>query len=775
MARICIELLSDLCAGSGESLGNVVDTDMYVDEFGLPVIPGRRLKGCLRKAAEELAEMELINGEDVEMLFGTDLNGEGKMIIGDAELECANELRAWLKNKDNEENSKVLKAPAQVSRLFTSIRGQTKLLDGIADPGSLRFTRVLNHISPMTGQHLIMVALVEAPEDKADVLKKCCQALRHMGMHRNRGLGWVKAEYSTASEAKSASETAVVKTELKDNRIRLEYRIALDANLVLTGADGQVTAIPGRSVIGCMAAAWLRVHSGKDGGDPEFRKLFLSGEVNWSDLTPVIDGKRSEPAPLMLAQLKDRSWKEENKKLAVLREGPEAAETLNMTKDQEKLKELSDKAQNPPKPSENLLQSKGDAVYGNRLTDWRFHDALMWHGVKVKTVEGQWAIKTKDGWKVAGVESDTRYHHRHGEQDETALYTHTSVPAGLIYGGIIDAPADCADELKKLLATAELRFGHSRNAQYARCSLWPMAADQAGQPEEELNVKKGEKVFVVLASNLLLSVDGLYALSNGEIREQIANALGMKVRDDCPDGCIDYVQYVTLGGYHAMWYLQKPRISAVAGGSVFCFKAAEDGCIQPEFRLGEYQQEGLGLCRVMSADEMENHLFVLRTQVDHKFIMEQEETDAQKAFHVAMLKLVATQTVSEGAVALAKKMRKENNVYKALDCGRLRIMIEEAVDPSDLKRRFDDQKTDSKKAAANALYSLVFNDNINAPLLFNPKYPGDDSYKKLVNRIDNLDEGVKRQFCEANWKQLLQMVLKMYMHGRKATGKEAQA
>lgn len=56
MGKLCgkikIELMSDLCAGSGYSFAGVIDSDVSYDEYGLPFLPARRLKGCMREAAE---------------------------------------------------------------------------------------------------------------------------------------------------------------------------------------------------------------------------------------------------------------------------------------------------------------------------------------------------------------------------------------------------------------------------------------------------------------------------------------------------------------------------------------------------------------------------------------------------------------------------------------------------------------------------------------------------------------------------------------------------
>ena len=54
--KITIELLSDICIGSGESYNSVIDTDVTYDDYGLPYIPAKRIKGCIREAGLELKD-----------------------------------------------------------------------------------------------------------------------------------------------------------------------------------------------------------------------------------------------------------------------------------------------------------------------------------------------------------------------------------------------------------------------------------------------------------------------------------------------------------------------------------------------------------------------------------------------------------------------------------------------------------------------------------------------------------------------------------------------
>ena len=58
--RIKIKLLSDLCTCSGETYNSIVDMDVVYDENGIPYIPAKRIKGCIREAALE----NVRNGSD---------------------------------------------------------------------------------------------------------------------------------------------------------------------------------------------------------------------------------------------------------------------------------------------------------------------------------------------------------------------------------------------------------------------------------------------------------------------------------------------------------------------------------------------------------------------------------------------------------------------------------------------------------------------------------------------------------------------------------------
>ena len=64
--KLEITLKSDLCVGSGYSYAGIIDSDVCYDDCGLPYIPAKRLKGCMREAAELIG----ISEHEIERLFG---------------------------------------------------------------------------------------------------------------------------------------------------------------------------------------------------------------------------------------------------------------------------------------------------------------------------------------------------------------------------------------------------------------------------------------------------------------------------------------------------------------------------------------------------------------------------------------------------------------------------------------------------------------------------------------------------------------------------------
>lgn len=82
--KIKIELLSDLCTCSGETYNSMVDMDVVYDENGIPYIPAKRLKGCVRESALEMQELGIITAEEYEKIFGREGNVRSAFSLSNA-------------------------------------------------------------------------------------------------------------------------------------------------------------------------------------------------------------------------------------------------------------------------------------------------------------------------------------------------------------------------------------------------------------------------------------------------------------------------------------------------------------------------------------------------------------------------------------------------------------------------------------------------------------------------------------------------------------------
>lgn len=193
--KIIIETKSCAFPGSGEGYGSVVDRDVVFDDWGLPYLPARRIKGVLRESALEVKEMleqsdSTANVLDTSMsdVFGEEGQREGsRLIISDFYLQEHSAFQDWIKWLCFE--YKALFSPAVVMDYFTQIRQQTSIdPNGLAEEGSLRRSRVLKKGLFFEGK----VTLLEGDLKEINLLALACANMRRFGGQRNRGFGEVR-------------------------------------------------------------------------------------------------------------------------------------------------------------------------------------------------------------------------------------------------------------------------------------------------------------------------------------------------------------------------------------------------------------------------------------------------------------------------------------------------------------------------------------------------------------------------------------------------------
>ena len=280
--KLLITLKSDLCAATGDGFSLGVDIDVCLDKFGLPYIPGRRLKGCLRDAASDIGSTYLAD------IFGVPGDSKpGSIVVGNATLPNAKDLGLIAESEGF--------TTAAVSSLFTQVRAQTAIENDSVKDGSLRFIRVVNHYSPLDKTELMFEATLSFNDEYELEVERCVKALRNIGYHRNRGFGAVKCALVNAEDNE--------KTDLPSAKHfagGFAYAVKLDTPLMIPKqGDDSLPYIPGSSVMGAFAAKLSNALSSE-----EFEHAFLRDEVRFSPLYPVSSKNRTLPAFGLLAKIK---------------------------------------------------------------------------------------------------------------------------------------------------------------------------------------------------------------------------------------------------------------------------------------------------------------------------------------------------------------------------------------------------------------------------------------------------------------------------------------
>jgi CRISPR/Cas system CSM-associated protein Csm3 (group 7 of RAMP superfamily) len=200
-----LTLLSPCLIGSGEGFGAVIDSDIVFDEFGIPYIPAKRIKGCLRDSAIEVCEM--FKQADIKMFVLEEEDSENKFKIvshifgkpGDEKpapvyfsnltIEGYEEIVQWMRYLMKKYPNIITRE--SIINQYTELRQQTAIdEDGTAKEHSLRTIRVAKKGISFIGE--IDIEVVN--DDMIKLLYFACENLRYIGTKRNRGFGKVKCE-----------------------------------------------------------------------------------------------------------------------------------------------------------------------------------------------------------------------------------------------------------------------------------------------------------------------------------------------------------------------------------------------------------------------------------------------------------------------------------------------------------------------------------------------------------------------------------------------------
>ena len=589
-----IKLISPLTSAAGEGRVGLVDTDVAFDDLGLPIIPGRRLKGLWRDAYRDVAESWQQCGQDttsVEQVFGDSgqgtHDGDACIYIANAELKNTASLKEWLEYLQHDEVRKL--HPDDVVQHYATVRSQTAIerLTGSAKKNTLRLTRTLK-------PGLVFWAPVNFNEITPDAellnaLALGAVSLKYMGTARTRGLGKVncqlleldsdgnvkdltpqlstnclpsiKSTVLSKSVHKPVVKTSnTLKTSSKKPTHILRYRLKLITATVMPASGGDPNTVVSRQdILGSHLwgiAAWCYLNEADhSAADPVFRNAFLDGDLRFLSAYPeaMNDQQRMIPMPHSI-----RKSKEDDTLYDFVTDIPE------------------------DKPTK------------------RHHQQYAKLGLA--TFETQ-SVKTERNYHHARATSDRRKGRALGAEvpGGGALFTYQAIqPKQTFQGAVLGSESDLKNLKMWVQSPKAVHIGRSRSAQYGGAEFeWiddvPQELtrdivewDGFTTSQSPTNV---DKRLIITTLSPLLAVNEKGHPDTCFPVQELANALGLS-DTAAPKLLSSFTRTEPISGYHTHLRLPRQQWQAIAAGSVFKFKLEQD--ITNE-KLLELERNGLGL------------------------------------------------------------------------------------------------------------------------------------------------------------------------------------
>ncbi len=195
---LTLTLLSDAAFGCGDGVVGVVDGEVQHDDYGLPYLSGKTLKGLLcAECAEVVYALEQAKCADLpgwcdsaRWLFGesgSQVEQVANMHVGDARLP--KDLRLTV--MDEVRSNYVSKQ--EVLNALTTIRRQSAIDEKTGAPknDALRATRVLLRKTFFEAR---LDFFQEPGQRELALLSACVKAFRRAGTERHRGRGRLRAQ-----------------------------------------------------------------------------------------------------------------------------------------------------------------------------------------------------------------------------------------------------------------------------------------------------------------------------------------------------------------------------------------------------------------------------------------------------------------------------------------------------------------------------------------------------------------------------------------------------
>ena len=529
-----------MCCGSGVGNGSSQDIISSYDDFGLPIIYGRRLKGLLRDNAEFMANFGYIEKNLVDRVFGT-ASSPGIIRVGNAQIADAEEIKSELSDKiegisEDTDLNKIINS-GNIEEVFTATRTATAINDeGIAEDKQLRSFGVVPKGVKFYSEIEIDVDTNNCDEFR--LLKDTCKSLRGIGLNRNRGLGRVECFLETTTV--KSYENAEIETGSSE----IEYIIETRDSVVSTG-----NYISGSSLQGYFINQLLNK---KLIGENEVQD-YLS-KVIFSNAYICKNGKKYLPMPIGMFNIKN----EKDSFYSII-------DGYNMD------------------DGKQYVKAKGYYC----ILDDRIYTA----DIKNKT-EFHFSKKTKDLYKISAIDGGQTFTGRIYSENAGFLKKILEVinnNKGNIYlGGSVNA------QYAQSSITIIKQNDTSKNTDNKKDSN----NNREHNNNNGLEAKDDRLIVEFLSDTVFMNSIGVNAVDEESIKYNLCKIFGEEFSIE--NICIEeiYTETVKAGGYNSKWKAPKRRYLALKKGTQVLVKVDELQKIKEHGFIGFLNSEGYGEYKV---------------------------------------------------------------------------------------------------------------------------------------------------------------------------------
>ena len=662
--KIRIELLSDLCTYSGETYNSLVDMDVIYDEYGIPYIPAKRIKGCIREAALEMQELGVISAEEYHRLFGREGNQKSTFWLSNAYIKDYKQILSDLQKFQVKE----IVTPQNVLEQYTSMRTQTAVNfeSGVADKTSLRTMRVVN-------KGLVFDAECAVQEEDKKNFRNAVSLVKHMGVSRTRGLGLISMALDEKDEEKAKEKwkekrkaLLALKNQVGEHN-RLEYQIHLSSAMMCKSSQGnqavQQGYIAGIKVLGRLANKM---------GEKNYRDLMEKEGFQVYNAYIMSEDRRCIPARISLQKIKDQSY-EENGTITLM-----------------------------------------DAVCG--VTGTR----------KQMTAAGADYMDSEN--RICEVTTEISYHHQRpknkaigkatGLDDGSSFYQLGAICADQTFGGYIYADKESAETILDTLAERkEIRMGYGKSSEFGAIDL-----NITNIRTPEVHSEQVNDAVVTLASDVILyNENGMLTTDTETLKEYLkdmVNAADLEIRRP-------FLRYETVGGYNTTWKCRKPIFHALGKGSVFVLHSDQGfdlDLLNRQF-IGERVAEGYG---ELYAEPLKDTVEVQAKKSGKYPCQKEEQTKFNQTELIE--KLLDAEFERRIGYEIRERLRKEKDTEKVKNkdkdkenvlraaVAKMRVMFKNENSYDAMKKQVDAIESDEKRALCQSLLCLVVPQDLKAKI-----------------------------------------------------------